>query len=151
MEIEKIELIGLVLPAKTTNENGQSGIDCGNLWQKFENERYLEKVSDRLSDEIFAVYYNYEGNQTKPFSYFIGCKVKPGTKVPDGMDSFVIQNGKYQKKTAKGEIPHCITEAWTGIWNSDIKRAYKIDFEVYDARSKDWSNGEVDIFVSVLN
>lgn len=151
MNIEKIELIGLALPSKTTNENGQSSIDCGNLWQEFENERYLERISDRLSDEIFAVYHEYEGDQTKPFSYFIGCKVQPGTKVPKGMTAFIIENGNYQKKTAKGEIPYCITEAWTTIWNSGVERAYRTDFEVYDARSKDWANGEVDIYVSVLN
>src|SRR5687767_7023627 len=100
MDVEKIELIGLALPFKTTNENGQSTTDCGNLWQKFENEKFLEKITERLSDEIFAVYHNYEGNQTKLFSYFIGCKVKPGALVPKGMNTFTIMNGRYHKATA---------------------------------------------------
>jgi predicted transcriptional regulator YdeE len=60
------------------------------------------------------------------------------------------RGGTYQKIIAKGKIPYCITDAWNDIWNSDIERAYKTDFEVYDARSKDWSNGEVDIYVSVF-
>ncbi len=151
MNIEKIELIGLALQSKTTNENGQSGIDCGTLWQKFENEKFLEKIPERLSDEIIAVYHHYEGDHTKPFSYFIGCKVAPGTIAPKGMDSFMIMNGNYLKKTAKGEIPCCITKAWADIWNSDLERAYQTDFEVYDARSKNWADGEVDIYVSILN
>ena len=150
MNIERTELIGLALPSKTTNENGRSAIDCGNLWQRFENEDYANRIPNRLSDEVVAVYHSYEGDHTRPFSYFIGCKVKPGTPAPEGMDRFTITPGNYEKRTAKGTIPDCIAAAWTDIWNSDVKRAYQIDFEVYDARSNDWSDGEVDIFLSVL-
>jgi predicted transcriptional regulator YdeE len=148
MDIESFELIGLKLKSKTTNENGQSGIDCGNLWQRFENGKFLEKVPERLSDAIFAVYHDYGDDWTKSFSYFIGCRVKSGTSTPEGMDSLTIKGGTYQKRMAKGEIPYCITQAWKDIWNSDIERAYETDFEVYDERSKDWANGEVDIYVS---
>src|SRR6478736_4286019 len=151
MYIEKTELIGLSLPFKTTNEKGQSSIDCGILWQKFENENFLEKIPDKLSNEIYAVYHKYDGDYSNPYSYFIGCKVKPGTNPPNGMSSCTLMNGKYFKKTAKGKIPDCITQVWMDIWNSDLKRAYQTDFEIYDARSKDWANAEVDIFVSVLS
>jgi predicted transcriptional regulator YdeE len=34
--ISGFKLVGLKLDKKTTNENGQSNFDCGNLWQKFE-------------------------------------------------------------------------------------------------------------------
>lgn len=40
IEKTKFKLIGLKLDHKTTNEGGQSGIDCGNLWQKFEKENF---------------------------------------------------------------------------------------------------------------
>jgi len=79
-EKDEFKLIGLKLNNKTTNESGRSGIDCGNLWQKFETENFVEKIPGRLSDEIYAVYYDYEGDHTKPFSYFIGCKVKFDTQ-----------------------------------------------------------------------
>ena len=46
-------------------------------------------------------------------------------------------------------MPACITDAWKSIWSSDLKREFEYDFEVYDDRSQDWSNTEVDIFVSV--
>jgi predicted transcriptional regulator YdeE len=79
---DEFKLIGLKLNNKTTNENGQSGIDCGSLWQTFEIENFAERIQDKLSDEIYAVYYDYEGDHTKPFSYFIGCKVKTTFKTP---------------------------------------------------------------------
>lgn len=148
INIPKFKLIGLKLGNKTTNENGQSGIDCGNLWQKFETENFAERIQNKVSSEIYAVYYNYDGDYTKPFSYFIGCKVKNNSEIPHGMDSLVIPAGNYSKVIAKGKMPDCITNSWKKIWSSNIARTYQFDFEIYDERSKDWSNAEVDIFVS---
>lgn len=79
MDITKkseFKLIGLKLDHKTTNKGGQSSIDCGNLWQRFEIENFVERIPNKLGDEIYAVYFDYEGDNTEPFSYFIGCKVK---------------------------------------------------------------------------
>ena len=144
----EFKLIGLKLNDKTTNEGGQSTIDCGNLWQKFENENFAERISDKLSDEIYAVYFDYEGDYTKPFAYFIGCKVKIDTETPQGMNSLVIPTGNYSKVIAKGKMPDCVVNSWKEIWISNIDRGYQFDFEIYDERSKDWSNAEVEIFVA---
>lgn len=150
IEINGFKLIGLALKTKTTNENGQSGIDCGSLWQKFENGNHADKIPGKLSNEIFAVYHNYEGDHTKPFSYFIGCKVKKDAEVPAGMDSLIIHDQQYEKFIAKGKMPDCVADSWKKIWKSDLSRAYQADFEIYDERSKDWNNVEVDIFISVI-
>ena len=45
---EEIKLIGISLGRKTTNLNGQSGIDCGSLWQKFEMEGCAEKIPNKI-------------------------------------------------------------------------------------------------------
>jgi len=34
------------------------------------------------------------------------------------------------------------------IWQSDIKRTFKFDFELYDDRASDPSYAEVDIFIA---
>lgn len=73
-------LAGLKLPQKTTNEGGQSNINCGGLWQKFNTENIAARIQDKLGAEIYAVYFDYEGDHTKPFSYFIGCKVKSNAR-----------------------------------------------------------------------
>lgn len=149
IEIKEFKLVGLALKTKTTNENGQSAIDCGNLWQKFETENLADNIPGKLSDEIYAVYYNYEGDYTKPFSYFIGCKVKTDAEVVPGMDSLDIPGGSYQKFIAKGIMPDCVANSWKKIWTTDVPRAYRADFEIYDERSKDWKDAEVEIFISV--
>lgn len=148
VKIGEFNLIGLKLDNITTNEGGQSGIDCGNLWQKFEKGNFMERISDKIGEEIYSVYFDYEGDHTKPFSYFVGCKVKTGTNVPLGMTGLTIPEDDYTKLVAKGKMPDCVANTWKQIWNLEIHREYKHDFEIYGEKSKDWNNSEVEIFVS---
>jgi predicted transcriptional regulator YdeE len=151
IESKEFRLIGLKLQNKTTNEGEQSGIDCGSLWQKFEKKNFRDKINNRLSDEIYAVYFDYEGDHTQPFSYFIGCKVEGDNVLPEGMQSLTIPAGTFVKVMAEGKMPDCVASSWKDIWQSKIDRAYKFDFEIYDERSQDWSNAAVEIFVSSNN
>jgi predicted transcriptional regulator YdeE len=148
-ELKETKLIGLALKEKTTNINGQSGIDCGNLWQEFEKGKCAEIILHKLTDEILAVYHQYEGDHTQPFSYFIGCKVRADAETPPGLEALTIAPGTFHKIVAKGKMPGCVINAWKEVWVSNIPRSYKMDFEVYDERSKDWSNAEVEIYLSV--
>jgi predicted transcriptional regulator YdeE len=147
--MQEFKLIGLGLKTKTSNENGKSAIDCGTLWQQFEAGKYADKIQEKLTNQILAVYHNYEGDYSKPFSYFIGCKVKGDAEVPKGMNSLIIPDQRYEQFIAKGIMPDCVADKWKEIWSADMSRAYKADFEIYDERSKDWKNAEVDIFISV--
>lgn len=146
--IQAIKLIGIALPHKTTNENGQSMADCGNLWQQFEQGGYFDRIPGKSGDEVYAVYFDYDGDHTQPFSYFIGCSVNADTDVPLGMSSLTIPEGGYLKITAQGKMPDCVADAWRAIWKGDIDRAFQYDFERYDERSKAWNSAEVDIFLS---
>lgn len=144
----EIHLVGLTLPFKTTNANGQSGKDCGALWQKFMTEAIAEKVQNKSGEELIAVYFDYDGDHTQPYRFFVGCPVSKIGTLPEGLSSLTLPAGSYHKVTAAGAIPNCIANAWRKIWGSDLKRAYRFDYEVYGAKSRDWSNGEVDIFLS---
>jgi len=64
------------------------------------------------------------------------------------LDRLTIPKREFNKITAKGKMPHCIINAWKKIWTSGIQRAYNVDFEVYDERSQDWSDAEIDIYLS---
>ncbi|MEP6583556.1 MAG: effector binding domain-containing protein [Ginsengibacter sp.] len=150
VKISSFRLVGLRLEKKTTNENGQSSVACGSLWKKFEEENIAQKIPNKLTDEVYAVYFDYEGDYTQPFSYFIGCKVIVETETSPNLDTIVVPEDTYKKIVAKGSMPACLTNSWKEIWNSQIERAYHYDFEIYDERSKNWSDAEVDIFVSSL-
>lgn len=152
--MEKIQktnfkLVGLKLKEKTSNENNQSSKDCGELWQKFEVDKIFNLIPHKVSNEVYAVYFDYEKDETMPFSYFIGCKVNENAEVPESLETLEIPSQNYQKVIAKGEMTGCITQAWEKIWTSEIPRKFGFDFEVYDERSQDWRDAEVDIYVSI--
>lgn len=147
--IPLFKLIGIKLPHRTTNHNGQSNKDCGELWQAFEKQKISQRITNKTQDSIYAVYYDYESNELGEFSYFIGCPVETDSIVPDGLDELMIPKQHYQLVKAKGKMPQCIGDAWQRIWSSPFNRQFGYDFEVYDHRSADWSNAEVDIYLSV--
>ncbi len=149
--MEKFKLFGLKLNRKTKNENGQSGIDCGELWQYFEENKIAEIIPNKTSDALYAVYYDYENDENGLFSYFIGCKVDENTEKPENLDELIIPEQKYHKETAKGQMTGCISDTWTRIWKSNLNRKFGFDFEVYDERSFDWNNAEIDIYLSINN
>lgn len=97
-------LIGIALPEKTSNENGQSNIDCGQLWQKFEAGSYFAKIPGKTGNSVYAVYHEYDGDYTAPFSYFIGCPVEAGVEVPADLSEMTLPAGEYEKVVARG--PH---------------------------------------------
>ncbi len=144
-----ITLAGIKLPYKTTNENNQASTDCGQLWQKFVSDNIADKVAHKLFDHIYAVYYDYDKDETQPYSYFIGYPVAGDAEVDTELTSITIPPQQYQKFTAKGAMPDCIANMWRKIWSTKLDRRYGFDFEIYDHRSQDWSNAEVDIFLSV--
>ncbi|MFA6469314.1 MAG: GyrI-like domain-containing protein [Bacteroidota bacterium] len=148
---DNFKLVGLKLNGKTTNQNNQSSKDCGALWQKFEADKIFDRIPEKLSDEIYAVYFDYEMDETTPFSYFIGCKVDKNSETPNELEELMIPAQKYCKVTAKGIMTGCIADAWKEIWSSDIQRTFGFDFEVYGERSRDWSNAEVDIYISTID
>lgn len=147
--LPSFELIGLKLPHKTQNRNGQSNRDGGNLWQKFERQQIASQIPQKLSEAIYAVYFDYEGDHADPFSYFIGCRVAPGAPLPGGLDRLIIPAQTYQKLIAKGPMPDCIAGLWKEIWETDLPRAYIVDFEIYGEKSKNWDQAEIDVFLSI--
>lgn len=143
------KLIGIKLNSKTENANGQSGKDCGSLWEYFEKNKIYDTIPNKISGELYAVYYDYDSDANAKFSYFIGAKVDANTMAPEGLTELEIPKQNYHKIVAKGPMPRCIAEAWQKIWITEIPRKYGFDLEVYDERSHNWQDAEVDILLSI--
>lgn len=146
--LPSFSLTGIQLPGKTTNEGGQSAIDCGNLWKEFMSKDVAHSIPNKEGEEVFAVYFDYEGDHTKPFCYFIGCKVRDTVPVK-GLSTLVIPAQKYALQVAKGKMPDCIANTWRDIWRSGTKRNYGFDFEVYGEKGRDPNNAEIDVYISI--
>ena len=72
MEKQQRKLI-MGIQIRTSNDVCQ--IDMPQIWQKFLQEKILEKIPNKVGNTIFAVYTDYEDDYTKPYSYIVGCEV----------------------------------------------------------------------------
>ena len=89
-----IKIIGTKI--RTTNENGQSMKDQPEHWNRFFHENLKDKISNKLTpDKIYGVYFDYEKDHTKPYSFLIGFEVSSFEEVPENMFTHIIPADKY--------------------------------------------------------
>lgn len=148
VKINPFQIIGISV--RTTNENGQAALDIGSLWEKFMTEGISEKIPNKLSEEIFSIYTNYESDHTKPYDTILGCKVSSLENIPEGMVGQAFDGGTFAKFISKGDATKGVVyQSWLSIWDTDLDRLYTSDFEVYGDKANDFSNAEIDIFVAI--
>ncbi|MFP4098883.1 MAG: GyrI-like domain-containing protein [Alphaproteobacteria bacterium] len=117
------------------HKNASEGINA--LWQEFFERRIGAEISDRLDDVIYAVYSDYEGDYTKPYRLTIGYKVPAGVLLDNlaaPLSHIKVEEGSYALMSAQGAQPQALIDIWTTVWQSDLDRSYKTDFEIYGAR-----------------
>ena len=147
-QIEGFDVIGIKV--RTAND-GSAGNDLPLLWGKFMNENLMEKIPNKVNNSIYCLYTNYEGDHTEPYDAILGCKVSSIEDIPEGMITHTIQSSNGAKFVAKGSLikGEAVVNTWFDIWKAELDRSYSTDFEVYDERSRDLENAEVDIYISL--
>ena len=147
-QIKTFHVIGIAL--RTTNENGQSVQDIPALWNRFMTEGIMDQIPNKVDQTMYCIYTDYEKDHTKPYTTILGCKVSNLDQIPYGLVGKTFEEQTYIKRIAKGNLMQGIVyEEWTKIWNADLNRTFTADFEVYDERTHNTENAEVDIFISV--
>lgn len=142
-------IVGIAI--KTSNhDHNKLHSDMQSLWHKFISENIIDKIPNKISNEIYCVYTDYEGDYTKPYLALLGCKVTNVNNIPNELIGKSFNGGTYIKKIAKGNIFQGIVfDAWKAIWEQNISRNYLADFELYGDKAQNPENSEVDIFVGV--
>lgn len=148
MIIQKFNVIGISV--RTTNENGQSGRDIPALWSQFMSEEIQSKIPNKVSEDLFCIYTDYEKDHTKPYTTILGCKVESLDVVPENMIGKTIESANYKELIAKGNLSEGIVfNKWLEIWNSDLDRSFTADFEVYGEKIQNPENAEVAIYIAL--
>jgi len=153
VEQQEFQVIGILVRTNNAKEmSGQGAI--GALWGRFFKEGILGKIPNKVDSTIYAVYTNYESDRNGEYDFIIGAKVSSTTDVPPGMVARKVAKGPYEVvTTTNGPAEQVVPKAWQEVWSLEDKkqlsRAYKTDFEVYDQRSHDPQNSQVDICVGL--
>lgn len=150
MNIQKFYVIGI--STRTINENGQSAKDIEALWGKFWSEEIQKQIPNQISDEIYAVYSDYESDFTRPYTTIVGSAVSSLAHIPEGFVGITIETAAYQKFVSKGKMPEAVFNTWLEIWgDNDLnqKRAYQADFTIHGKKYYDGDQAEVETFISI--
>ncbi|EAE1581424.1 effector binding domain-containing protein [Listeria monocytogenes] len=123
---ENIEIFG-----KKIRVNNDNFSPIAELWG--------DVMVDKPAGDNFAVYSNYASDYKGDYDLLVG------TKDWDEEKSVLIKAGDYLVFSVDNASHKGVEETWQKIWarDSELKRAYKTDFEWYH------TSGEIDIYISI--
>jgi predicted transcriptional regulator YdeE len=137
--------IGLEL--RTNNEECSSSMPAHK--ERFFGENVPSKIPNKVNDNILALYTDYEGDYTKPYSWILGCEVSSLDEIPEGLVGKVIPESNYAVFATQGSFPQGLIAAWQAIWKSNLDRSYTSDFEVYRSGFDLQKNPQVKIYIAI--
>ena len=147
--MSELKIVGIEI--RTSNENAAALADLGQLWGRFFNENISAKITNKVSENIYAVYTDYESNYKGKYTTIIGLEVTELDNIPEGLMGRKFPAQPFQKFIAKGELHKAVGETWTEIWSKDesLNRSYLYDYECYGEKAKDPKSAEIDIFIGI--
>lgn len=132
---------------KTKNSDSDMTMKIGALWNKLYNEGLYQKIDNKSNDKALGIYSDYESDVNGIYTVTVGCEVKSYDDIPDGAVKKVIPGGKYAKFIVKGHMQKAVADFWQELWNMNLDRNYKCDFEEY--QDCDMENAEIHIYISI--
>lgn len=138
------------ISAVIDNKDDRAAEQINTLWQSFFEQQVAQRIPERASDVIYAVYSDYEGDHTKPYRLTIGYAAPADAASAHPMlYTAQVGAGEYASLSARGEQPKALIETWVAVWESDLDRAFKTDFEVYGPRFFEEGVHEVLVYIGL--
>jgi predicted transcriptional regulator YdeE len=155
VEQQEFSVVGIQVRTSNAKEITGSGA-IPKQWEKFFKEGIADKIPNKVDSTVYAVYTGYASDYNGEYDFIIGMKVSRLSDVPPGMVAKKIPGGKYAVVTsAKGPVAKVVPQAWQRVYSLDDNnqlggaRAYKADFELYDQRSQNPQDSQVDLYVGL--
>ncbi|WP_222981793.1 GyrI-like domain-containing protein [Flagellimonas meishanensis] len=146
---KKGELTIVGIAARTSNNAGKAERDIPKLWDKFMAENTLNRIPNKVDHTIYAIYTDYEGDHTQPYTIVIGCNVSSLDNIPEDMTVKIVPESNYTQFIAKGDLTKdAVINTWMEIWNTDLNRTFTTDMEIYGEKAMNPTSGEAEILVA---
>lgn len=148
--IPTFQVVGI--SARISNEGESAVKDIEALWGRFWGEEVQHQIPQKLNDDIYAVYSDYETDHTGPYTLTIGLSVSSLDNIPEGFTVMAIEEDAYEKFVSKGKMPDAVLKTWFEIWaDKELNRAFRKDFTVHGEKYFDGDQAEVETFISIKN
>ena len=140
MNLEEKIIVGV--SAITSNDDPKMGQVIGELWEKLYQGGINEIIKNKVNEYAIGLYSDYEDNK---YCVTVGNEVSSVEN--EELIVKKIPAGKYAKFSIEGHMQKAVAEAWNKIWQMDLDRSYKADFEEY--LNADYDNAKINIYISV--
>jgi predicted transcriptional regulator YdeE len=138
---EPVWIMGLEL--RTNNTEAFETIPAH--WGRFMGEKILSRIPNRVADNVYAVYTNYQNlglNNEGTYSCVLGAAVNNVSQIPDGLVAVSLPASTYQVVLV--ESAEMVGVAWQTIWQQETKeRTFIADTECY------YPDGKVEIHLGI--
>lgn len=120
-------------------------------WKTFFEKQMLSTIPDRVNDDIYAVYTEYdkvpknvEDIYGLGYTFIIGAAVSRTDRLPSTLASTIVPATKRAVFPIEPGKPEQVGAEWQKIWQmQNLQRAFAPDYEHYSA------NGDINILVSL--
>lgn len=146
------DVIGITVRCSTQEAIRNNTI--GKLWQRFFEDQIFTKIPNKIDTTLLALYYDFESDKSGEYTTLIGVRVSSIKEVPAGMVAkHVPADNREVFLTEQGPMGQVVFGTWQKIWQLEdagkLKHSYTVDYELYDERSRDLQNAQVEIHVGV--
>jgi predicted transcriptional regulator YdeE len=141
---------------RTNNMNEMNGrSEIGPLWERFYRQSLGAQIPHRADAATIVVYSDYASDENGDYNYLLGARVSAVDHLPASMSFRRIVPGHYTVlTTARGPLVEMVQAEWKRIWTmqpADLggQRAFLTDYEVYDSRSANPQQAQVEIHIGL--
>ncbi len=137
-----IMIVGIAL--RTSNDEAMETIPP--LWGQFYAEGILEKIKDKVSSDVYAVYTNFENEGVSnegQYTLIIGAEVESFEDVPEGLATTTIKAQNRVVFAVKEGKPENVGATWHEVWGQvKLEKTFIAEYEHYHDRG-------IDIYIGV--
>lgn len=144
------------ITGRTNNAQEMSGnVKIGGVWQMFLQPSVVAKIPNKIGVDLIAVYTDYETDHTGHYTYLLGLPTSSAEAQPANLTVKHVPPGRYAVFTSgRGPIRQVVPEIWQRIWSISPEemggaRSFHADFEIYDQRTADPENAQIDVYVGL--
>ncbi len=146
VSFNNIKIAGISV--RTNNKNGKSQKDIMELWKEWFDDEVGSMITNRVSDNIYCVYTEYDSDHSGDYTVILGYEVSKFDGLLDELVKIDIKPCSYREFISNGKVPDVVADVWNNIWNSEsIGRSYATDFDLYIGDNME--NMEVRTYISM--
>ncbi|MBB6023647.1 putative transcriptional regulator YdeE [Paenibacillus sp. JGP012] len=137
------------LSARTTNAIEMSGEgSIGALWARYFASEHIPAPEAAR----YGCYSDYTDGIAGKYTILVGHEIGAEDSLPEGFDEVLLPPATYAVFTSRtGPMVEVVSEVWGAVWawEHQSDRTFTGDFELYDERSLDPGNMQVDVYIAV--